>query len=75
MQALKGFPDLRLRSVMQLLAGNGAVANENLTDVTCRTARGAALLPLGLFALKLRATYVDAIYEAVHGKKRPVKTC
>jgi hypothetical protein len=57
---------------MQLLAGRGAVASDHSAAV-CRTARGQALLPLGLLALKLRGAYVDAVYEAVHGRKRPVK--
>lgn len=40
-------------------------------EISCRTKRGAALLPMGVFAMKLRSTYIDAVYEAVNDKKRP----
>ena len=52
---LPGFPDLRLRTVMQWLADGGSVVKAG-GDVSCRTARGAQLLPLGAFALRLRAS-------------------
>mmetsp|Transcript_27438 Transcript_27438/g.32442 ORF Transcript_27438/g.32442 Transcript_27438/m.32442 type:complete len:2067 (+) Transcript_27438:95-6295(+) len=68
-EKVAGYPDLRLRAVMQSMEGLGAVNEEG--TINCRTKRGAALLPLGVFALKLRSTYIDAVYDAVHNKKRP----
>jgi len=71
---LDGFPDLRLRSVMQWLADSGSLVKES-GDVICRTARGKQLLPLGAFALRLRASYVTTrknARETKNNKKRSV---